>query len=123
MTKHQTGLSLISMLLVAALLGFVLILGMRTIPVYSEYFSVKKLLNLIVDGKPGVDVTPADIRRDFDKRAKADYIDTISGKDLTIIKQGNNFDLSVQYERVVPIAGNVSLLIEFNAQASSTGGI
>ncbi|WP_227814624.1 DUF4845 domain-containing protein [Nitrogeniibacter aestuarii] len=123
MTKHQTGLSLISMLLVAALLGFVLVLGMRTIPVYSEYFSVKKVLNLIVDSKPGVDVTPADIRRDFDKRARADYIDTVGGKDLTVIKQGNNFDLSVQYERVVPIAGNVSLLFEFDIRASSKGGI
>lgn len=123
MTKHQTGLSLISMLLVAALLGFVLVLGMRTIPVYSEYFSVKKVLNLIVDSKPGVDVTPADIRRDFDKRARADYIDTVGGKDLTVIKQGNNFDLSVQYERVVPIAGNVSLLFEFDVRASSKGGI
>lgn len=123
MSKHQTGLSLISMLLVAALLGFVLVLGMRTIPVYSEYFSVKKVLNLIVDSKPGVDVTPADIRRDFDKRARADYIDTVGGKDLTVIKQGNNFDLSVQYERVVPIAGNVSLLFEFDVRASSKGGI
>lgn len=123
MKQRQSGMSLISMLLVAAILGFVLIIGIRTVPIYSEYFSIKKIMNLIVDSKPGVDVTPSDIRRDFDKRAQADYIDTIRGKDITVIKQGNNFDLTVQYERVVPIAGNVSLLFQFDIHASSSGGI
>ena len=48
MQRNQTGLSLMGFLLVAALLGLVLVLGMKTIPAIIEYYTILKNVNAIV---------------------------------------------------------------------------
>lgn len=115
MRNKQSGLSLIGTLIVGAILAFLFVLGFRCVPVVNEYFSVKKIMNQIVDSGFGPDVPPAQIRSEFNNRAAADYVDKVTGNDLVISRQNGNLQLSIAYERTVPIAGNVSLLFEFDA--------
>lgn len=121
MKNRQSGLSLITMLIAAAVLGFLFILAMRTVPIVTEYMSVKKIINQLVDDRPGESTTVADLRRDFTRRARVDYVDSVTGNDLAIVKKGSNVEISIQYERTVPIAGNVSLLFQFDTSASNFG--
>lgn len=120
MRKKQSGLSLIGTLIVGAILAFLLVLGFRCVPVVNEYFSVKKIMNQIVDSGFGPDVSPTQIRGEFNKRASADYVEKVTGNDLVISRQNGNLVLSIAYERTVPIAGNVSLLFEFDATAGGS---
>ena len=53
MKKRQTGLSLISMLIVAVILAFLFMLGMRTVPVVTEYMAVKRIIQAIVETESG----------------------------------------------------------------------
>jgi hypothetical protein len=121
MKNKQSGLSLISLLIVGALLGFVFLIGMRVVPVVTEYMAVKRVINAIVESGGGPDVTVMDIRRDFDKRAYVQDVTTVTGQDLLVIKRGNQIEISVEYARKVPVAGNVSLLLEFKTDARRTG--
>lgn len=122
MKNRQSGLSLIGLLVIGALLAFVFVIGMRCVPVFTEYMAVKRIINSIVDSGGGPDKTAQDIRRDFDNRAIIDDVSTIDGKDLIVDKRGGNVIISVEYSRTVPIVANVSLLFEFQTSAKSNGG-
>ena len=115
--KHkQTGLSLIGTLIIGAILVFFFLLGMQTVPAITEYMAVKRVLNAIVE-ESSAETTAADVRRDFDKRAYIDDVKTVSGKDLNVVKRSGRLDVSVAYERKIPIVANASLLLEFQASA------
>ena len=113
----QRGLSLVGLLIVGAFLAFVLLIGFRSVPAINEYFAVKRIVNIIADeGNNGASMT--EMRRSFERRGQIDDVVTITGKDLEIYKQGGNVVVSVQYDRKVPVAGNVSLLFDFYASSS-----
>lgn len=119
MKNRQSGLSLISVLIVGAILGFLFLIGMRVVPVMTEYMAVKRVIQSVVDDIKGGDVTVADIRRDFDKRAYIQEVKTVTGRDLIVIKRGSGVDVSIEYSRTVPLFANVSLLFEFQTEAKS----
>ena len=121
MKNRQAGLSLISMLIVAIILAFLFLMGMRTVPVVTEYMAVKRIVQSIVDSESGPDVSVSQLRQSFDKRAYIDQINSVTGKDLAIYKRGSAVEISVAYSRKIPIAGNASLLLEFATQAKSGG--
>jgi hypothetical protein len=114
MKNKQTGISLIGVLIVGAILGFLFLIGMRTVPVVTEYMAVKRVMNAIIESNPSPETPVSQLRADFDKRAYIGDVRAVTGRDLLIVKRGNKFEMSVSYARKVPIAGNVSLLIEFD---------
>jgi hypothetical protein len=110
----QSGLSLISVLIVGAFLVFALLLGFRSVPAITEYMELKRIINFVAaEGENGASV--ADMRRSFDRRAEIGDVKSVKGADLLITKEGSGVSISTEYSRVVPIAGNVSLLFDFHA--------
>lgn len=113
----QRGLSLLGTLIVGAFVAFCLFLAFRTVPAINEYMAIKRVISVLADeGDNGVSVPQ--LRRSFDRYAYADNIASISGVDLLITHQGGVTEVSVDYERVVPVAGNVSLLLEFTPSSA-----
>lgn len=116
--NKQRGLSLIGLLIVGAFLAFVLLLAFRSVPAVNEYMAVQRNVKILAEeGNGGASTT--ELRRSFDRRAYIDDVVTVSGADLDIYKRGGDVVVDVVYERRVPVAGNVSLLFDF--QASSAG--
>lgn len=117
MKIKQEGLSLIGLLIVASLLGFALLIAFRAVPAVNEYLAIKRNVRLVAEeGDKGV--ATAELRRSFDRRGQIDDVVTISGADLDISKQGGKTLVEVAYERKVPVAGNVSLLFDFQASSA-----
>ena len=116
--KKQAGITLIGMLIVASMAAFFLLLGFRSVPAYSEYFAVKKILNAMVN-EASNETTVAQLRRDFEKRAYIDYVETVGPEDLVVTKEGGKIVLSMEYERRVPVVANVSLVFAFHPTTSS----
>lgn len=116
MRKHQIGLSLISTIIVAGMLGFIAFVGLRTVPVYNEYYTVKKMMKRVVS-QEGASAAPEQLRKAFDLSAIASYNFDIHGKDIEVSKEGGKPLLYYSYERVIPLFGNVSLLFKFNVDS------
>ncbi|MBN8440441.1 MAG: DUF4845 domain-containing protein [Thauera sp.] len=115
--KRQSGLSLISVLIVGGLAAFVILIGFRTVPAVNEYIALKRIIGVLVtEGENGASVT--DLRRSFDRRREVDDITSVTGADLDISKDGSKTEIEVEYSRKVPVAGNVSLLIDFRASSA-----
>ncbi len=88
----------------------------RCVPAWTEYFSLKKVLQATAN-EFGVEAQNPVIRASFDRRA---YIDDlpVKGNDIDISKDNGRTRLSVAYQRKVPVAGNMSLLFDFDAAAT-----
>ena len=117
--RRNSGLSLLGLLITLAVLGFIAVIGFKLVPVYIEYFSIKKALVGTVRSADAKNATVADLRRTFDLRISADYITTVSAKDLDITKEGGLPVLSVNYKVQVPLVANVSFCIDFEANSNA----
>ena len=63
-------------------------IGFRTVPSYIEYFTVKKVMRKTLQDAPEP-FSLAKFRSDFDLKASADYIDSVRGSDIDVVKEGN----------------------------------
>jgi hypothetical protein len=111
--RKQKGVTLIGFIFMAALVAGGGLLVFRAIPIYNEYFTVKRILRSI--DVQNNEASPAEIRKQFDLKASADYVYEIKSRDLDITKENNRIVISVGYQRTVPLGGNVSLLFDFEA--------
>lgn len=118
MAYRQCGISLTGMLMVAVVLGVVAIYGLKVIPAYMQNAEIKNIFNAIVrdPGMQGAQVR--EIRSAYSTRASVAYITVINPEDIEIGKEGNSISLSASYEVKLPLAGNASLLLEFNPSSS-----
>jgi len=103
---------MIGVLFVCIGLVLVAVGGMKVVPAYIEYMSVKKAVAGVVQGGEARG-TVAEIRRAFDKRAQVDDINVISGTDLEITKEGNDVVVAFAYPKKIPLFGNVSIYFDF----------
>lgn len=114
--QRQQGLSLISVLIVGALVSFLLLVGFRTVPVISEYLALQRAVRMLAqEGDNGV--STLELRRIFNQRAGMDNISSVSGVDLVITREGGKTQVSVDYDSKVPVAGRVSLLFELHVSS------
>src|SRR5690606_36322902 len=98
MKNKQSGLSLISVLIVGAFAAFFLLLGFRTVPAVNEYMSIKRILPLVAEeGDNGASMSQ--IRGSFNRRAQIDNIESVRGEDLIITKQGGCVLIEIEYDR------------------------
>jgi hypothetical protein len=113
---RQRGLTMIGFLFVLVVVLVVALLSFRVIPAYIEYFSVQKALEgALNDSK---DLTKAEIVRLLQRRLGAEYIDSIRPSDVEITKTGNVTTAAASWQTKLPLVGNASLLLEFDASAS-----
>lgn len=107
--NKQSGMTMMGAILVIAAVVLVGIIGMKTMPAYAEFYNIQRILETISEG---TNKSRSDIVEAFDKRRRIDNIEVINGNDL-ILRDG---EIVAEYEKVVPLFGNVSLLLEFNTQ-------
>ena len=114
--KRQRGLSLVGFIFLAAIVAFVMFTAFRCVPAWTEYFALKKVLQATAN-EFTVDAQGAAIRSAFDRRASIDDL-PVRGPDIDIAKDNGRLALGVNYQRKVPVAGNMSLLFDFAAAAT-----
>ena len=119
--SRQRGASLISLLVLAVIVGFFMLLAINTFPSVNEYLTIRKGLANIMRNGPG---SENDIRTSFAKLTEVEYsIKTIQPKDLVIkpIGDSGGFRVSYAYNVEIPIIDPVYLLVKYQGSASSGG--
>lgn len=115
--SKQGGVSLVGLILVLALVGLVGVLGLKVVPTVVEFMSIKKAMAAAkASGN-----TPMEIKKSFDKQADVGYIESVSSKDLELTADGDQIDVSIAYQKKIPMFGPVSLLIDYAATTAASG--
>jgi Domain of unknown function (DUF4845) len=116
MEHRERGLTILGFLFVAAVVVTVALVGFRVFPAYVEYFAVQKALEQSVEDSPTGNI--AEIRRAFDRKTSAGYIESVRPSDVQVSRDGNKLVASVSWQRVLHMIGNASILLEFDVSAS-----
>lgn len=117
MRKQQSGLSLIGLILVSALVIGVAVVAMKVVPSVIEYYTIIRHIKTIANSGAA---TVADVRNAYDRQASVDATPSITGADLEVTKEGNQLVISFAYTKKIPIAGNVSILIDYAGSSSGS---
>jgi hypothetical protein len=115
--RREQGISLVGTIFLLAIAGFVLVVGFKLVPAYIEYFSVKKVLKTMAQSETK-NATVAELKKSFDRRASADYIDSVKADDLDITKENGMVVISATWSKKVPLVANVSAVVDFTASSS-----
>jgi exopolysaccharide biosynthesis protein len=116
---REAGVSLSGLIVVLVVLGAVALVALKVFPAWIEYRAIK---NAIVQAKAGGPGT-REIQQAFARNAEINNITSISGKDLVISRDNGQAEVSFAYEKRIPLAGNVSLLIDFAGSTDPSGDV
>ena len=111
--NKQSGMTFIGLVLVIAAVICVAVVGMKVAPAYMEFFSVKKAIQHIASDGAFATMSKKDIETAFNKNADTGYITVIKGSDLIIEKKDTGNLVKAEYQVVLPIVANASILLDF----------
>ena len=115
MRHRQRGITVmgwIVLLVPVAIVGYVLI---RAVPVYLNYAKVTRAFEQVKSEYSASEGTTRElIRSSLEKRLDIDYIDSPKIGDVSIRKSDEGWVMEVEWEDVVPLMYNASLLLEFD---------
>ncbi|MDN4038514.1 DUF4845 domain-containing protein [Massilia sp. YIM B02443] len=117
--QQQRGISITGLIVALAVLGVVGIFALRLIPAYVEYNAIKKAIGQAKQAGG----TVRDMQAAFDRNADINNVEAITGRDLVITRDGEQPEISFSYEKRLPLAGNVSLLIDFAGTTDPSGTV
>ena len=106
--SRQRGISLFTLVFILAVLGAVGAIGLQAFPSVLEYQAALKGINKAKD-----EGTPAAVRASFDKAADINMISSISGRDLQITRDGEEFIVSFGYEKEFHMFGPAWLTLKY----------
>ena len=115
--RRQQGVTFVGMIFIGGLIVFFAIIGLRLIPAYIEYATIKNHLRELARAPDARGASPRDIQQLFNRRAQIDDITTVQGSDIDIVREGDSLSLSVAYSKRVKLIGNVNACIDFVARS------
>lgn len=114
MPAKQRGLSFSGFIFGAVILVLVATTGMKLIPAYMQDAKIGNLFTVIANDPEMQKASLRDIRMSFTKRASIDGITAINAEDIEITSNGGRLVLSASYAVKIPLAGNISLYMDFS---------
>jgi Tfp pilus assembly protein PilE len=122
MRRNQSGMTLLSFVIVMAVVGFFLYIVMKLFPMYNEFFSVKTALKGLGE-ESGIATKPAaEIEKLFFRRLYISYSTNVKPENVHIEQADGGTRIRVEYEVRKPLVANLDVVGKFQAEQSLTGG-
>ncbi len=118
MLNKQKGMTFIGLVLVVAAVICIAVVGMKVAPAYLEFFSVKKIINKIGHEGNFAQMSKKEIIDEFTNGANISYVTVIQGSDLVIEKSDTGNLVKAEYQVVLPIVANASILLDFSTSTA-----
>jgi hypothetical protein len=110
--SRQHGMSIVTLIFILAVLAGVGAIALKALPSFLEYQAAIKAINRVKGEQ-----TVAAIRSGFDRAADIDNITSITGKDLTVTKNGDEVLVSFSYQKEFHMFGPAWLLLKYEGQS------
>jgi hypothetical protein len=115
----ESGVSLSGLIVVLIVLSALALVVIKAAPAFIEYRSVKDaIVKAKADAGSG---SVREIQQAFDKNAGVNDVSAISGRDLVITRDNGEVEVSFEYEKRIPLAGNATLLLDFSGTTDKSG--
>ena len=112
--RNQRGVTMIGWVFLLAPMAIVLYAGIRVVPEYLNYYKVvTSLKETATQLKSDEALSPAGIRSSIQRRFDSGYVDEMDAKQIAVTKADEGWTMTADYERTVPMFGNLHLLLVF----------
>jgi hypothetical protein len=116
MKRSQSGMTLIGFVIALAVAGVFAYMGMKVIPMYSEYYAVKQALGGLA-GESGVSqMDPIRIRDLFFRRLYISYAENVKPENVKLVRKEAGWMMTVDYEVRRPLIANLDVVGKFHAE-------
>jgi len=120
MKRTQSGMTLIGFIIVLGVVGLFAYIGMKLVPMYSEYYAVKQALKGL-QAEPGIaDRDPAKIQDLFFRRLYISYAENVKPENVDLKRIDAGWQMDVNYEVRKPMIGNLDVVGKFTASEKMT---
>lgn len=120
MKRTQGGMTLIGFIIVLGVIGLFAYVGMKLIPMYSEYYAVKSALKGLQQ-EPGIaNRDPAKIQDLFFRRLYISYAENVKPANVKIERTDGGWLMSVEYEVRKPLLANLDVVGKFSTSEALT---
>jgi hypothetical protein len=122
MKQTQRGMTMLGFLMVLCLGIFFAFCAMKIVPMYIEYYSVKKILTTISKNPEAASGSKEKIRGLFRRSLEIDYVKVITPDMLKIESTDGGMKLTVDYERRENLMANLDVVGKFHAEQTMAQG-
>ena len=116
MNRKQSGMTMLGFLITLAVVMFFLYCGMKILPMYSEYYAVKKALAGMASEPRLADSSKEKIRDLFMRRLDMSYALNVKSDALKIESSDQGYMLKVDYELRKELIANLDVVGKFHAE-------
>lgn len=120
--RQQSGLTLIGFVIVLAVVGLFVYVGMKLVPMYTEYYSVRQALKGLAN-EPGIaNQDPGRIKDLFFRRLYMSYSENVKSEHVKLERtaDGAGWNMTVNYELRRPLIANLDVVGKFDASQTLT---
>ena len=119
-SRKQGGMTLMSFVVVLAVVGFGAYIVMKLFPMYQEYYAVRSAAKSLAN-EPGVgDMDPSKIENLFFKRLYINYSENVKEENVKIERIDSGWNMKVNYEVRRPLVGNLDVVGKFDVSQDLT---
>lgn len=119
-SRSQRGMTLMSFLVVLAVVGFGAYIAMKLFPMYQEYYSVRTAAKGLAN-EPGVgDMDPSKIEDLFFRRLYINYSENVKPENVKIERIEGGWNMKVNYEVRRSLVSNLDVVGVFDVSQDLT---
>ena len=111
--NEQQGMTLIAWLVILAMVGVFITVGLKITPVYLEHFAVKKTLESLKQEPLISRKTLREIRTMLERRLDMNSVYDMTKDEVIIKRSGGVTTITIAYEERRSILGNLSIVMTF----------
>ena len=123
LARKQRGIGMLNLLYVLVTLAVFGLVGLKLLPLYLEGFKVQKAITAVAAAPGATERTPRELAYAVVKRLDIDGVTRIKERNwkeyLTIKIRGKAVSIQAEYQAVVPLFMDISLLTHFRYDSTN----
>ncbi|AAW75108.1 DUF4845 domain-containing protein [Xanthomonas oryzae pv. oryzae] len=120
MKRKQSGMTLMSFVVVVAVVGFGLYIGMKLFPMYQEYYSVRAAMKGLANEPGSANMDPSKLQDLFFRRLYINYSENVKKGDVKFERIESGWRMKVNYEVRRELVGNLDVVGKFDTAQDLT---
>ncbi|WP_408950445.1 DUF4845 domain-containing protein [Lysobacter sp. Hz 25] len=114
MKRNQSGITLIGFILLLAVVGVFAYMGMKLVPMYTEFYSVKRSLADLAKEPGASQMDSGKVRTLLFRRFEMSYVESVKPTNVKIVRNDEGIQVAVAYEVRRPLIANLDVVGRFN---------
>ena len=121
MQRKQKGITLVSFVIVLAVVGFFAVIVMKLFPMYSEYYSVGRVMDELAASPRAASMSGLEIQQELERRFDIAYVSSVKKEHIKVVRTGSGNRLNIAYEVRVGMMGNLDAVGRFDKTVQLSG--